>query len=49
MKMERVMIQLPRPLKIKLDALRAKGTTASGFIRSLVEHELGHVSKAEGR
>ncbi len=33
MKMERVLIQLPKPIKVKLDALRAKGTTISGFIR----------------
>lgn len=39
MKMVRVLIQLPRPLKTKLDALRQQGTTASGFIRSLVERE----------
>lgn len=37
MKMERVMIQLPKGIKAKLDALRARGTTASGFIRSLLE------------
>lgn len=39
MKMVRLNIQLPQPLKAKLDALRTKGTTASGFIRSLVERE----------
>jgi hypothetical protein len=39
MKMQRLNIQLPRPLKAKLDALRQQGTTASGFIRSLVERE----------
>jgi predicted DNA-binding protein len=39
MKMVRVLIQLPRPLKRKLDALREHGTTASGFIRSLIERE----------
>lgn len=37
MNMVRVMIQLPRPLKTRLDALRAQGTTASGLIRHLVE------------
>ncbi len=41
MKMERVLIQLPATLKAKLDALRARGYTASGFIRSLLERELG--------
>jgi len=38
--MERVMIQLPTPLKRKLDALRSQGYTASGFIRALLEREL---------
>jgi metal-responsive CopG/Arc/MetJ family transcriptional regulator len=37
MKMTRMMIQLPRTLKAKLDALRKQGTTASGLIRNLVE------------
>jgi len=37
MKMIRVLIQLPRPLKAKLDPLRKQGTTASGFIRHLLE------------
>jgi metal-responsive CopG/Arc/MetJ family transcriptional regulator len=37
MKMTRMMIQLPRNLKAKLDALRTQGTTASGLIRNLVE------------
>ena len=37
MKMTRLLIQLPWPLKAKLDALRAQGTTASGLIRHLVE------------
>ncbi len=38
--MERLMIQLPTPLKRKLDALRSQGYTASGFIRALLEREL---------
>ncbi len=38
--MERLMIQLPTPLKRKLDALRAQGYTASGYIRTLLEREL---------
>ncbi len=37
MKMERLLIQLPPALKRKLDALRDQGTTASGFIRWLLE------------
>jgi metal-responsive CopG/Arc/MetJ family transcriptional regulator len=38
--MERVMVQLPKGLKTKLDGLRRNGTSISGFIRSLVEREL---------
>ncbi len=40
MHMVRVTIQLPQPLKAKLDALRAHGTTAAGFIRHVLEREL---------
>jgi metal-responsive CopG/Arc/MetJ family transcriptional regulator len=40
MKMERVIIQLPTPLKAKLNALRKRGYTASGYIRSLLEKDL---------
>ena len=40
MKMERMVIQLPVPLKAKVDALRASGYTVSGYIRSLLEREL---------
>ncbi len=40
MKMERMNIQVPAPLKRKLDALRAQGYTAAGYIRSLLEREL---------
>ena len=39
--MERLMIQLPTPLKRRLDELRKKGYTASGYIRALLERELG--------
>jgi hypothetical protein len=44
MKMIRILIQLPQPLKAKLDALRTQGTTASGYIRHLLEQELHHVT-----
>ncbi len=40
MKMARLLIQLPTPLKAKLDALRTQGYTASGYIRALLEREL---------
>jgi len=35
--MVRMLIQVTRPLKAKLDALRKQGTTASGLIQNLVE------------
>jgi len=44
MKMERMNIQVPAPLKRKLDALRAQGYTAAGYIRSLLERELNHAT-----
>jgi hypothetical protein len=37
MTMVRLLIQVPLPLKARLDALRQEGTTASGFIRYLLE------------
>ncbi len=37
MKMVRMLIQVPESLKAKLNALRDQGTTASGFIRWLLE------------
>ncbi len=45
MKMERLIIQLPPALKRKLDTLRDQGTTASGFIRWLLEE---HFKQAQG-
>ena len=45
--MERLLIQLPTPLKAKLDALRMQGYTASGFIRSLLERELQTAPKGQ--
>ena len=45
MKMQRLNIQLPKPLKAKLDALRKQGTTASGYIRALLERELTQPAK----
>ncbi len=37
MKMVKLLIQVPKPIKARLDALRQEGTTASGFIRHLLE------------
>ena len=39
MKMYRLLLHLPLPLKRKLDALRREGYTASGYIRALLERE----------
>ena len=39
MKMARLLIQVPKPIKAQLDALRSQGYTASGFIRALLERE----------
>ncbi len=39
-KMERVIIQVPSAIKRRLDALRAQGYTASGYIRAVLEKEL---------
>lgn len=37
MAMVRIIIQIPTPIKSKLDAERRQGTTASGLIRHLLE------------
>jgi len=37
--MTKVLIHIPVSLKKKLDALKAQGYTASGFIRALLERE----------
>ena len=47
MKMERVMIQLPKGIKNKLDGLRRQGTSISGYIRHLVEQELKNVPSVQ--
>jgi hypothetical protein len=41
MKMSRLVIQVSQPIKTKLDALRAEGTTASGLIRRLLNEFFG--------
>jgi len=49
MRKTRLLIQLPVPLKQKLDALRSQGYTASGFIRALLEREFNQPpSKRKG-
>jgi hypothetical protein len=48
MKMVRLLIQVPVPIKTKLDALRARGTTTSGLIRHLLEaHFTTHMAAAK--
>ena len=37
MEMERILIQVPKRLKAKLDAERTRGTSAAGLIRHLLE------------
>ena len=37
MKMVRILVQLPKSLKGKLDAERQRGTSAAGLIRHLLE------------
>ena len=44
MKTVRMLVTLPQSLKRKLDGLRSKGYTASGYIRALLERELGQCS-----
>ncbi len=40
MKMTRILIQVPVPLKLKLDALRGQGYSVAGYIRALLVREL---------
>ena len=51
MKMERVIIQIPKPIKEQLEQLRSKGYTASGYIRGVLKRELNQLptKKQKGR
>lgn len=49
MKMVKMLIQVPQPIKAKLDAMRAQGTTASGYIRALLEREFAPGRKPKPR
>ncbi len=51
MPMVKLLVHLPTPLKAKLDGLRAQGTTASGFVRYLLEQHFNQaqVSGRKGR
>ncbi len=47
MQMTRIQVQLPVALKHKLEALQAPGTTASGFIRWLLEEHFKQAPTAK--
>ncbi len=49
MKMVRMLIQVPAPLKRKLDALRAQGYTAAGYVRSVLERHFDSQGQAPGK
>ena len=42
MKLVRMNFSVPSDIKAKLDAMRTNGTTASGYIRNVLERELKH-------
>jgi metal-responsive CopG/Arc/MetJ family transcriptional regulator len=44
-KLVRIVIQLPVELKQQLDGLKQQGYTTSGFIRAMLERELGKVDQ----
>ena len=48
MAMVKLLVNLPKPLKAKLDALRTQGYTASGYIRALLERELSKEQNTKG-
>ena len=43
MRMTRILIQVPISMKHKLDALRGQGYTVAGYVRAVLERELGSV------
>lgn len=45
MRMVRVSVHLPKTLKAKIDALRARGTSTSWFIRKLVEQHFNQARR----
>lgn len=46
MSMERMVIQVPKRLKAKLDAERKRGTTIAGLIRHLLEEHFRKTPRA---
>ena len=49
MKMTRILIQVPVPLKRKLDALRGQGYSVAGYVRAVLERELNNVPASPKR
>lgn len=47
MKSSRLVIQIPMPIKAKLNALRSTGTTASGLIRHLLNQYFNQPVKGQ--
>ena len=45
MKLVRILIMVPESVKKRLDALRTKGYTASGYIRHVLEREFNQGPK----
>ncbi len=42
--MAKLLIDVPKPIKAKLEALRKEGYTVSGYIRALLARELGETN-----
>ena len=49
MDMVNILVQIPRPIKRKLDAFRETGTTASGLIRHLLHQHFNQPKGKKGR
>ena len=49
MKMTRILIQVPVPLKHKLDALRGQGYSVAGYVRAVLERELSKGEQITGK
>jgi hypothetical protein len=49
MRMERILIQVPKAVKARLDGLRAEGYSVAGFVRRAIERELASTGKRPRR
>ena len=47
MEMVKILVHIPKPMKAKLNALRATGTTASGLIRHLLNQHFKLPAKGQ--